>query len=101
MPNGHGGVPRFGSPVILLLLLGWDLARRPTFGFAWAWMLPYALAALLGWRLAWHIHMWDATEYGGAMTSTDKMSAAERRYLLGTLLYAPAAVGLVYLWLNR
>ena len=101
MPNGHGGIPRFGSPAILLLVLVVVLGTRVPARLAGAWLLPYVLAVLLGWRLAFHIHMWDATAYGGAMISPDAMTRAERRYLAGALLYALAAVVLVYVWLNK
>ena len=101
MPNGHGGAPRFGAPLLLLLGLGVVLVRRMTFGLTWGWLVPYFLAALLGWRLAFHVHMWDAMEYGGAMTPPAAMARAGRRYLLGTIAYALAAAGVVLVWTRR
>jgi hypothetical protein len=62
MPNGHGGVPRFGGPIFYAVLAGVAVAFKMVAAAA-------ALAAIAGWRLAYHLHFWRADEYGGAYTN--------------------------------
>ncbi|MGE0352502.1 MAG: hypothetical protein AB7I33_14490 [Gemmatimonadales bacterium] len=100
MPNGHGGIPRFGSPAVLLLLLGLVLAGGPVPGLPQGRWPAYVLAVLLGWRLAFHIHMWDVTGYGGALAPPQRLAAARRRFIVGSLVYVLAAAGLVRLWFD-
>lgn len=87
MPNGHGGIPKYGSPVVLfivLLILVWlRLARN----ILWPVLAAYPIVIILGWRLAWHIHMYDATEYGGAYTPKEEIESAKRKYRIGIIVY--------------
>lgn len=58
------------------------------------------LAALVGWRLAYHLHMRDADEYGGAYTAPDVYQRAARRYRILAMIYTilATAVGFCILW---
>jgi hypothetical protein len=93
MPNGHGAVPRFGSPVILaaLLLLAWLLRAR------WPWLAGagYFLAAGFGWRLAFHAHLWAPFEHGAASSSPKMLAEARRRFRIAAISYA---LGSVLIW---
>jgi hypothetical protein len=98
MPNGHGAVPRFGSPVILagLLTLVYLVRAR------WPWLVDagYFLAALFGWRLAFHVHMWAPFEYGAASSSKEMLAEAWRRFRIAAVLYAIVSV-LIWFVLTR
>lgn len=101
MPNGHGGAPFLGSPVLFAILFA-VLASLPgieRYGWPYAG-LCLAVAALAGWRLAYHLHMRGADEYGGAYTSPDAYKRAARRYWIAAPLYAllAAAGGFAILW---
>ena len=99
MPNGHGGIPRYGSPVLLLLVIAYLAALRATGGGAWTGYAALLAALLLGWRLAWHLWLYDLTEYGGAYADPEEMRAARRRYYLTAAVLAPAGAGLAgLLW---
>ena len=96
MPNGHGGNPRFFSALMLLvclaILYGYVVKGAPSW-FAW---IGYPLAALLGWRFAHGLHLWKVTEYDGAYSSEEAISAAVNKYLVGTVAYAVVAMGAWY-----
>ena len=96
MPNGHGGIPRYGSAVTMLLfvLLAYVYYRKE--GWAWLGYAGYVLAAALGWRFAHGLHMWKATDYGGAYTSDDAMHLALGKYAVGSVAYAAAAMAAWY-----
>ncbi|MBI1746880.1 MAG: hypothetical protein HYR55_09875 [Acidobacteria bacterium] len=87
MPNGHGGIPRFGSPILLLLALLGYMALSRSVDSLWASAPGYLIGALFGWRLSWHIHLYDAMEYEGAYTSEEVKKRTKRRYRMGWLLY--------------
>jgi len=97
MPNGHGGIPRFGAPLFIFLmtflLIWWE---RST-----AFILPLVLsligAGIFGWRLAFHLTMWNVTEYDGNYASADQTKNARRKYLAAKLVLVPLAVFVVYL----
>lgn len=81
MPNGHGGVPFLGAPILFAVMFaafaGLPLQAR----LGWAWVaICLVLAGLVGWRLAYNLHMWGADEYGGAYTAPDVYRRAARRY---------------------
>ena len=102
MPNGHGGYPFMGSPVLIGLMLGVALAYRVDPGsryhsFRIATCL--VLAAALGWRLAYHLHMRAADEYGGAYVDATERAVLVRRYRIFTAVYILAALGVVVLWM--
>jgi hypothetical protein len=101
MPNGHGGAPHLGAPIIFAVMFaiiaGLPLKAR----FGWSWIaVCLVLAALVGWRLAYHLHMRDADEYGGAYTPADAYRRAARRYRILAMVYAvlTTALGLGILW---
>jgi hypothetical protein len=101
MPNGHGGVPFLGTPILFaamfVIFAGLPLKTR----LGWAWVaICLVLSALVGWRLAYNLHMWDADEYGGAYTEPDVYRRAARRYRVLAVVYTvlTAAVGFSILW---
>ena len=97
MPNGHGGVPRFGSPVLLLGLLAVVVFGGASDATAWRDWLVYALAGLFGWRFAWHLWMYPVMEYGGAYASEQELATALRRYRIGAVAFAALALAAAYL----
>jgi hypothetical protein len=90
VPNGHGGVPRFGGPIFYAVLAGAALAFK---------LVPAAavLAAIAGWRLGYHLHFWAADEYTGAYTDPSAYRRARLRYWCFGALYALGAMALVLL----
>jgi len=96
MPNGHGGNVRFGSALMLLvlLLIVYVLSRKE--GLAWVAYGGYVVAAAFGWRFAHGLHLWKVTEYDGAYTSEEAIDRAVNRYLLGSVVYAVAAIAAWY-----
>jgi hypothetical protein len=101
MPNGHGGAPFLGAPIFLAIMFAVFAALPVRERLGWAWTgICLVLAALAGWRLAYHLHMRDADEYGGAYTAPDVYRQAARRYRIGAVLYTILAVaaGFAILW---
>ena len=101
MPNGHGGVPFPGAPIFFAILFAAFAALPPGAAFGWAWSgICLALAALVGWRLAYDLHMRDADEYGGAYTPPDVHRRAARRYRILAMAYTvfTTAAGFAVLW---
>ena len=101
MPNGHGGVPYLGTPVVFAIMFvifaGLPLKTR----FGWARVgICLVLAALAGWRLAYDLHMRHADEYGGAYTRPDVYRRAARRYWILAVVYTilTTTVGFGILW---
>lgn len=96
MPNGHGGVPGYG----LALIFG--IATVVTVGVSLPEPSPIAqglalvFAALFGWRVSFYVFMWDALDYGGAMTSDADMRRARRKHVIGSIVFAALSVGAVY-----
>lgn len=96
MPNGHGGVPRYGSPIFLALVV-FALAVIETRGHPpWAAAAAYAAAGLFGWRLAWHQFMYPVMAYGGAYASPEELGGAKRRYRVAAAIGVVASVAGVY-----
>ena len=103
MPNGHGGAPFLGSPVLFAVVFCIVALLPPgaKASLGWAWVaLGLALAALAGWRLAYHLHMRDADEYGGGYTPAEARARATRRYLIVAPVYVliTTGAGLGVLW---
>mgnify|MGYP006198840347 FL=1 len=101
MPNGHGGAPFLGSPVIFTLLFAAAAFLPPPQARNWVWAsVCLALAALAGWRLAYHLHMRHADEYDGAYTPNDAYRRAAKRYRIAAVIYTivAAAAGYAVLW---
>jgi len=101
MPNGHGGVPFLGAPIFFAVMFAVFASLPFEAPLGWAWVaLCLMLAALVGWRLAYHLHMRDADEYGGAYTAPDVYRRAARRYRILATVYTmlATAVGFCILW---
>lgn len=101
MPNGHGGIPFLGAPLLFLVLFGVLAALPLGERLGWGWVaICLAFAALAGWRLAYHLHLRDADEYGGAYTEPGAYRRALRRYRILAPTYAlvAIAVGFGILW---
>ena len=100
MPNGHGGIPYFGAPVLLgiltALLIWWYRAT----GSVIPQVLIYISTALFGWRLAFHLTMWDVMEYGGGYTSEEDMAKAKRKFMAVAIKLIPLSLMLGY-WLTQ
>ena len=96
MPNGHGGNFRFGSALMLLVLLGLLYVYLRKEGWPWLAWAGYPLAAALGWRFAHSLHLWKVTEYDGAYTSEEAIDRAVNRYLIGSVVYAAVAIAAWY-----
>ncbi|MDX1513391.1 MAG: hypothetical protein R3174_06575 [Gammaproteobacteria bacterium] len=97
MPNGHGGFIRFGSPVlifVILVALYFNAELRAT-----DWYRPalLALSAMFGWKLSLHLHMWKALEYGGAYLTEAEHRRARIRFAVGVVCYS--AVAALAVWL--
>jgi hypothetical protein len=96
MPNGHGGYPFLGSPLLLAFF----------FTVTQAWKVPIpsslntvrvvaciAMAAAAGWRLAYHLHMRAADAYSGQFMKDGERATMLRRYTIRAILYAIIAGG--------
>jgi hypothetical protein len=103
MPNGHGGVPYLGGPILCTIMFA-IFASLPPGDACWlAWMrvlVCVLLAAAVGWRLAYYLHLYRVDDYGGAYTPPDVYRAASRRYWIAAPLYAiiTAITGFGILW---
>ena len=89
MPNGLGGIPRFGSPVALLAVLLFLFWLRTAGEIDWT-IFPAALVgALFAWRLSWHIHMHEASAYSGGHTSDEDLASARKWHRLSMAALIP------------
>jgi len=70
MPNGHGGVPFLGVPILfaIVFVVMASLPNPQRLGWLWVAVCLF-FAAIAGWRLAYPRHMRAADEYDGAYTS--------------------------------
>lgn len=101
MPNGHGGYARYFHPALMLLVLLYLVFRHLRYGTTWPLAAATPLAVLVAERFAFHRHMWNASEYGGAYTSQERMAAARARYRRAALIYgAVMLAGVAVLWLR-
>ncbi len=92
MPNGHGGYIRFGSPALLLIVLVLAYFQQQRDEWHWIAYVGYVLVAIFGWRLAVHLHMWQAIEFGGGYTSGGKLTYEGIKVLIGTIAYSAIGV---------
>lgn len=103
MPNGHGGIPYLGSPILLALLLvvaiSVSIEHPSPLGYGRA-AVCLILAAACGWRLAYHLHMREADEYGGAYTSEVELAKSRGRYRALSAVYAAVFVAATVLVLH-
>lgn len=99
MPNGHGGYPWMGGPLLLLLaflgLLFFPVDPHSAGGGAVS-VLALGAAGLFGCRLAYHLHMRRADAYGGGYTAPDAYRRARIRYGVACFVYAVIAVYLAH-----
>ena len=54
------------------------------------------LAAAQGWRFAHGLHLWKVTEYYGGYTTDEAMNLALGKYMIGSVVYAAAAMAAWY-----
>lgn len=90
MPNGHGGVVRFFSVIVLLFFAAGLLAYVKQGGPDWAAYAGYALAVAIGERLAHHLHLWHLDVY--VASSDSERAAARKMYIVGAVIYVLGAV---------
>jgi hypothetical protein len=95
MPNGHGGHARFVTVILLLIVAGGLLVYARKTDEAWAIYGGYALAALIGERIAHHVHRWNSEEYDGAYYSDAEKAGARKIYIVAAIIYA---IGGVVAW---
>lgn len=101
MPNGHGGSPFLGAPIVFAILFAVMASLPNPQRLGWLWVAVCLLfAAVAGWRLAYYLHLRAADEYDGAYTSPDAYKRAARRYWIAAPIYSllAAAVGFAILW---
>ncbi|MEX2179286.1 MAG: hypothetical protein WD801_11280 [Gemmatimonadaceae bacterium] len=100
MPNGHGGYPWMGGPILLaltfLVLLFLPLDAQSVAGRARP-LVSLVVAGLFGCRLAYHLHMRRADAYGGGYTDPAAFRRAKRRYAAACVGYAVVSVYLAHL----
>jgi len=103
MPNGHGGYPWMGGPILLgivfLILLFLPLDPRSVLGGTRV-ILSLLVAGIFGCRLAYHVHMRSADAYEGAYTDPAAFRRARRRYLIACVVYSVTAVYVAHLILE-
>ena len=92
MPNGHGGVVRFFSVIVLLIFAAALLAYVKQGGSEWAVYAGYGLALLIGERIAHHLHLWHVDEYDGAYATDAEKAGARKTYLVGAVIYVLGAL---------
>ena len=90
MPNGHGGVVRFFSVIVLLFFAAGLLAYIKNHGADWAVYAGYGLAVLIGERFAHHLHLWHLDVY--VDSSDSERAAARKMYIVGAVIYILGAV---------
>jgi hypothetical protein len=95
MPNGHGGHVRFFTVILLLIVAGGLLVYARKTDEALAVYGGYALAILIGERIAHHVHRWKSEEYDGAYYSDAEKAGARKLYIICAILYA---IGAVVMW---
>ncbi|HNT57631.1 MAG TPA: ankyrin repeat domain-containing protein [Syntrophales bacterium] len=92
MPNGHGAVPRFGTPLLVLLvtflLVWWARSQNA----ALPQVLAVVTAGIFGWRLAFHMTMWNVSEYDGRYSSEEQVANSKRRYRVALFTLIPLFV---------
>lgn len=103
MPNGHGGVPYLGGPVLFAIMFAIFASLSPgdTGWLAWGRVLVcLILGAAVGWRLAYYFHLYKFDDYGGAHTPPDVYRRASRRYWIMAPIYGiiTTVTGFGILW---
>ena len=99
MPNGHGGVVRFLTPVIGLIFLAALASLRFNQGREWTLYPAVVIGAITAWRFSWHLHLYPLMEYGGAYASEEQLTAARRLHAVtGVVLVTVAVAGVAWIW---
>lgn len=101
MPNGHGGSPFLGAPILFAIFFAVMASLPNPQRIGWLWVAVCLLfAAVAGWRRAYHLHMRAGDEYDGAYTSPDAYKRAARRYWIAAPIYIllSTAAGFGILW---
>lgn len=95
MPNGHGGIPRYGSSALLLILTFAALFIHFKLWIEWLVYPIYFLAVLFSWRFSSHLFMWGVTNYGGATSSDKEIENAKKKYIMATIVFSILSIVLV------
>ncbi len=100
MPDGHGVILWLG--ILFILLIATVLLARvhTTSSNVWLGAGACFCAVLFGWRLAFHLHLWDAMKYGGSYTSENELRCARRKYMIAAVAHITAAVTVLWLVLR-
>lgn len=98
MPNGHGGVVRWGAPVFWGVLFALFLLNGARTGATWTRWAGTGAAALFAWRLSWHFWLYPLMEYGGAYASEEGLQAGRTLHRITTAVLVPLCGGLAW-WL--
>lgn len=99
MPNGHGGVVRFGSAVVLVFVLAVLAFLRFRQGATWTLYPALMGGALLAWRFSWHLHVYPISEYDFAYASEEQIAVQGRRHIVTSIALAVVLVGgLFWAW---
>ena len=88
MPNGHGGIMRYGAPVIIFIIMLVVFFNEDMSATKWYRPTLLALSVLFGWKLSLHLHMWRALEYGGAYINEVELRRARIRFVTGVVCYS-------------
>jgi hypothetical protein len=97
MPNGHGGMPAFGTPVLLAVLFAVVVRASPPHPGSPSWVsvtICLVIAALFGWKMAYHVHMRAADAYGGGYTPPEDHARSLRRYRMMSVVYVLGSLAL-------
>ena len=99
MPNGHGGIPWMGSPILIGIILGVVVSVTQKIDQELYVILgkfvSYFLAILFSWRLSSHFFMWGVTEYDGAYVKEEEIEVAKKKYLIATIVLSVIMVVIV------
>lgn len=97
MPNGHGGYVRFGSPALILVIMLALFFNEELIAAQWYRPSLLALSVLFGWKLALHLHLWRALEYGGTYLDDAEHRRARIRFGAGVVCYSVLAALVAWL----
>lgn len=96
MPNGHSGIPRFGSVVLIAMVIALLIWWERSTSYILPRVIVYIGAGIFGWRLAFHLTMWNVTEYNGNYASGNQKKEAKRKYIVTTIVLIPITVFIIY-----
>ena len=99
MPNGHGGYPWMGGPILLLIvfLVVLYLPIDPESSLSGVREIAgIVIGALFGCRVAYHVHMRHADAYEGAYTNSEVRGRARTRYVIACIAYGAIGAWLAH-----